>query len=106
MKNIFIMIIAGIPLYMFVAWRFVAAYQSYQEGIKGKKNSPLPYLLSKAVTYTVLPFILIFLIKPYSLFMICFFAALLSLGLWHFYWWYKFKIFLKRKLKNNVAAEN
>jgi len=93
MLNIFTTVIAGIPLYMFFAWHFFAARKSYYEGIKNKKYSPVPYLASYSIIYTSLSLILILLIQPKSIFLICFFATMLFLGLWHFYWWHKFKIF-------------
>ena len=93
--NVFITIIIGLPLYMFFIWRGVAAWQSCKDGITDPKNSPVIYLLSNGVVYTIISIILIFCFQEFSLFEIIFISSMFSLGIWHFYWLYKFKRFQK-----------
>jgi len=103
--NIFFNIIVALPLLMFFVWRFIAARESYLEWTKYQKDSPLPYLASNAIIFTIAPLILFFVVRP-GLIISSLSIAMICLGLWHFYWWYKYNKFQKHKKRGTFSEEN
>lgn len=95
-------VIFGLPLCFFFFWRFVAAWQSYREGIADPQNSPVNYLASNGIVLCVLAPVLAWFTQPWSLILHGFCAVMFCLGLWHLYWWYRFRQF--RKAKGSNAA--
>jgi len=75
-----ILIVLGLPLYFFFAWRFAAAWQSYREGIADQQNSPVTYLASNGIVFCVLAPVLIWFTQPWSLILHGFFAIMFWLG--------------------------
>ncbi len=89
MINILVNVVLALFVFTIFSRQFVAARIRYLEWEKNRDESPVMYFMSNAIGYTIIPFVLVF-VTQMGLITSIFSIITLLLGIWHFYFLYKY----------------